>query len=93
VESLALADEKARLGLRIEQHVKLTADVIASVRARGLIGDKFVLLSPGASDQLIKPGDRIRDTESPPDLIDLISKVIGGDVISPKGDKKGEEQK
>ena len=93
VESLSLADERARLGLRLDEHVKLGEDVIASVRARGLIGDKFILLSPGASDQIIKPGGRIRETESPPDLMDLIAKVIGGDVISPKSDKKGEEQK
>ena len=89
VESLSLADEKARLGLRIDEHVKLTEDVIASVRARGLIGDKFILLSPGASDKIIPPGGKIRETDSPPDLIDLVSKVIGGDVIK-KDDKKGD---
>ena len=92
VESLSLADERARLGLRIEEHVKLGEDVIASVRARGLIGDKFVLLSLGASDKIIPPGGKIRETESPPDLMDLIGKVIGGDVASPKGDKKGEQK-
>lgn len=91
VESLSLADEKARLGLRIDEHVKLTEDVIASVRARGLIGDKFVLLSPGASDKIIPPGGKIRETDSPPDLIDLVSKVIGGDVTS-KSDKKGDQK-
>ena len=63
-------------------------DVIASVRARGLIGDKFVLLMPGASEKIIPPGGKIRETESPPDIPDLIGKIVGGDLTSrvEKGD-------
>jgi ABC-type transporter Mla subunit MlaD len=57
------------------------------VRARGLIGDKFVLVSPGASDKIIPPGGRIRETESPPDIPDLIGKLVGGDLTS-KVDKQ-----
>lgn len=86
VESIGLADDRARLGLRIQDHVKLQEDVIASVRARGLIGDKFVLITPGAADKILGPGDRIRETESPPDIPDLIGKFIGGDLTS-KGEK------
>ncbi len=86
VESIGLEDDRARLALRVEPHVKLQEDVIASVRARGLIGDKFVSITPGASDALIGPGGKIRETESPPDITDLIGKVVGGDLTS-KGDK------
>lgn len=87
VESIALADDRARLGIRIEPHVKLQEDVIASVRARGLIGDKFVLITAGASDKELKDGDKIRETESPPDLPDLLGKIVGGEFTS-GGDKK-----
>ena len=87
VESIALADDRARLGLRIADHVKLQEDTIASVRARGLIGDKYIVLAPGGSDRILKPGDRIRETESPPDISDLIGKYIGGDLTS-KGEQK-----
>lgn len=87
VETLSLADDRARLGIRLEPHVKLQEDVIASVRARGLIGDKFVMISPGASDKLLNPGDKIRETESPPDIADVIGKYVGGDLTS-KGEKK-----
>lgn len=87
VESIDLADDRARLGLRVEDNVKLQEDVIASIRARGLIGDKFVLISPGAADRILAPGAKIRDTESPPDITDLIGKLIGGDLAS-KGDQK-----
>jgi phospholipid/cholesterol/gamma-HCH transport system substrate-binding protein len=87
VEGMALAEDKARLTLRLNDGVKLQEDVIASVRARGLIGDKFVLVSPGASDKIIPAGGKIRETDSPPDIADLIGKVVGGDLTS-KNEKK-----
>ena len=87
VEGMTLAEDKARLTLRLNDGVKLQEDVIASVRARGLIGDKFVLVSPGASDKIIPAGGKIRETDSPPDIADLIGKVVGGDLTS-KGEKK-----
>lgn len=92
VEAMGLADDRARLQLRIQDNVKLQEDAIASVRARGLIGDKFILITPGASDKLISPGGKIRETDSPPDLPDLIGKIVGGDLTS-KSEKKEESQK
>ena len=92
VEGIGLADDKARLTLRLSDGVRLQEDVIASVRARGLIGDKFVLVSPGASDKIIAPGGKIRETDSPPDIPDLIGKIVGGDLTS-KGEKKDESSK
>ena len=92
VEKMGLVEDRARLYLRIQDDVKLQEDVIASVRARGLIGDKFVLITPGASDKVIPPGGRIRETDSPPDIPDLIGKIVGGDLTS-KGEKKDDTQK
>ena len=92
VEGISLADDRARLTLRVSEGVKLQDDVIASVRARGLIGDKFVLVTPGASDKIIAPGGKIRETDSPPDIPDLIDKFVGGDLTS-KGDKKDDPKK
>jgi len=92
VESLSLAGDRARIAIRLEPQVVLQDDVIASVRARGLIGDKFILITPGASDKTIAPGGKIRETESPPDITDLIGKVVGGDLTSKtdKTEKKSE---
>jgi phospholipid/cholesterol/gamma-HCH transport system substrate-binding protein len=92
VEGMTLAEDKARLTLRLNDGVKLQEDVIASVRARGLIGDKFVLVSPGASDKIIPAGGKIRETDSPPDIPDLIGKIVGGDLTS-KGERKDETPK
>lgn len=80
VDSLTLVEDRARLALRINPGVAIQEDAIASVRARGLIGDKFIAISPGASDRNLANGGRIRDTESPPDITDLIGRMIGGDV-------------
>ncbi len=82
VDSIGLADGQARLWFRIDRGIELQDDVIASVRARGLIGDKYILLTLGASDRHIKDGGKIRDTESPPDLTEVLGKFIGGDLSS-----------
>lgn len=70
----------AKVYLRIQSGVKLTDDTIASVRTRGIIGDKFILLKPGGSEKLLADGGSIRDTESAVDLEQLISEYIHGKV-------------
>lgn len=71
---------RARVILKMLGSVKLQEDVIASVRTRGIIGDKFILLRPGGSDTSIRAGGTIRETESAVDLEDLLSKYIHGQV-------------
>ena len=65
---------------RIKDGVELTDDVIASVRTSGLIGDKFIKLSPGGSDEVLGDGDVIIETESALDIEELVSKYVFGDV-------------
>lgn len=82
VDAISLDREKqvAVLKFKIKKDVVLTDDVIASIKTSGLIGDKFVKLSPGGSDELLKAGDMITETESPIDIEDLISKYVFGSV-------------
>ena len=80
VESIGLADYQARVVLRLNSGVQIQEDAIASIKTKGLIGEKFIRISPGASDQLIKPGGRIREVEAPVDLEELISKYVFGKV-------------
>ena len=80
VESIGLADYQARATLRIQRDVKLQEDSIASIKTKGLIGEKFVRISPGGSDKLIQPGGRIREVEAPVDFEELLSKYIFGKV-------------
>ena len=53
---------------------------MASVRTSGLIGDKYVSLSRGGSDQILSSGGAITETESAVDLGALISKYAFGGV-------------
>jgi len=78
--SLDPKDNSALVTLRIQQGVRLTDDTIASIKTSGLIGDKFVKVSPGGSDDVLKPGGMIVETESSVDLGDLIGKYVFGGV-------------
>ncbi len=81
VEKIKLTPgDRAQVTLRLEPDLKLHDDAIASIRTKGIIGDKFVKLSPGNSEQIIPPDGKIRDTESAIDLEELISSYIHGKV-------------
>lgn len=72
--------DQALVSLKIRSGVKVTDDVIASVRTSGIIGDKFIVFKPGGSDRYLKNNDTIRETESAIDIEELISKFIHGKV-------------
>jgi len=69
-------DDQAELTLRIHDGINLTADVIASIRTKGIIGDRFIRLSQGGDDTYLKNGDAIEETESAISLEGLVSKYI-----------------
>jgi phospholipid/cholesterol/gamma-HCH transport system substrate-binding protein len=73
-------NQVAVVELKIKRDIKVYDDAIASIKTAGLIGDKYVSIDAGGSDELLKPGDTITDTESPVDIGDLISKYAFGDV-------------
>ena len=82
VSSISLDQERdvAAVDLKIRNGIKLTDDVIASVKTAGLIGDKYINLLPGGSDVVLKAGDLITETESAIDIENLISKYVFGGV-------------
>ena len=80
VESIGLADYQARVVLRVKRDIKLQEDSIASIKTKGLIGEKFVQISPGGSDKIIKPNGKITEVEPPVDLEELLSKYVFGKV-------------
>lgn len=76
-------DQKAGMAhiiMMIEDHIELTDDAIASVKTTGLIGDKYIKISPGGVGGPVQPGDTLFDTEPAIDLEDLISKFAFGKV-------------
>ena len=68
--------------MNVKETVQLPTDTIASIKTSGLIGDKFVALSPGSDIKDLAPGSLITDTESALDLESLISRFAFGNVSS-----------
>jgi phospholipid/cholesterol/gamma-HCH transport system substrate-binding protein len=87
VESFKMDQDNqvAVVELKINNGIKIYDDAIASIKTEGLIGDKFISIDAGGSGDLLKNGDIITDTESPTDIMDLVSKYAFGDV---GGEKK-----
>lgn len=67
---------QAHVEMAINPGVKLQEDSIASIRTAGIIGDKYVDISPGGSFEIIKPGGRIVETGSAINLEEMVSKYI-----------------
>jgi phospholipid/cholesterol/gamma-HCH transport system substrate-binding protein len=82
VESIRVepSEYTAIVTFRVMSGLHLPTDSIASIKTTGLIGDKYVALSPGADESYLEPGARITMTESSVDLESLIGKMAFGSV-------------
>jgi phospholipid/cholesterol/gamma-HCH transport system substrate-binding protein len=78
VKSIALEDYEAKVSMAIQPGLVLQKDVMASIKTKGLIGEKYIELTPGASEERIPPGGLIHSTEPALDLEGLISKYVHG---------------
>jgi len=78
VEQIRLNREtyEAVVSMSIKRDVDLQEDSIASIRTAGIIGDRYVAISPGGSPELIEDGGTIFETESAINLEELVSKYI-----------------
>ena len=73
---LDTGDYEAVVHLNIDKQVELQDDTIASIRTAGIIGDKYIKISPGGSDIILESGDEIEETEPAISLEELVSKYI-----------------
>jgi phospholipid/cholesterol/gamma-HCH transport system substrate-binding protein len=73
---LDTGDYEAVVHLDVDKQVELQDDTIASIRTAGIIGDKYIKLSPGGSDIILQAGDEIDETEPAISLEELLSKYI-----------------
>jgi phospholipid/cholesterol/gamma-HCH transport system substrate-binding protein len=80
VEKVDLDNYHARVKLKIQDGIPLYEDAKASIKTKGLIGERYVEILPGRSMTQIEPEGQIRDTESPIDIQELIAKFIFGNV-------------
>jgi phospholipid/cholesterol/gamma-HCH transport system substrate-binding protein len=83
VESIALKDGRALVTLRIRPDILLEKDVTAAIKTRGILGDKYVEITPGTlKTAYIAPGGRIDQTERQADIDRLFAQfnVIADDI-------------
>ncbi|MBI5674531.1 MAG: MCE family protein [Nitrospirae bacterium] len=76
VEKIILKDGKAELTLLIEPDVKVYSDAEATLRMSGLLGDKYLALSQGTSqNSLLKDGDKINNVMPSTDIDELTNEL------------------
>jgi len=80
VKSITLDNYQARVVLNLPWSLKIQEDAIASVKTKGLIGEKYIEITPGGSEKVIEPGGRMRETQPAVDLEELISKFVFGKI-------------
>ena len=73
-------NQQVMVQFKINKGIEVYDDAIASIKTEGLIGDKYVAIDPGGGGDLLADGDSITDTNSPTDIMDLVSKYAFGDV-------------
>lgn len=83
VKKIGLEDYEAKVVMSIKPGVVLQKDAIASIKTKGLIGEKYIEVSPGGAAEKISPGGLLRDTEPAMDLEGLISKFVHGNLAKP----------
>jgi phospholipid/cholesterol/gamma-HCH transport system substrate-binding protein len=75
----------ATIRMSIDPSIKLPDDTVAEIISAGLLGDKYLSLVPGGSDNTIPPGGKIKFTQSSVSLENLIGQMI---FQAPGGEKK-----
>ena len=66
----------ATIRMSINPTIQLPDDTVAQVTSSGLLGDKYMSLSPGGSDKNIPAGGKIKYTQSSVSLEHLIGQMI-----------------
>lgn len=78
VSSIDFDDQRyqARVLLEIDSGVEFPKDTSAQILTSGLLGEKYIGLSPGADPQPLKNNDRITMTQSAVVLENIISQFL-----------------
>jgi len=80
VKSIVMENYQASVVMGLPTDVKIQDDAIASIRTKGLIGEKYIDITPGGSDKVLPPGGKIRETQPAVDMEELISRYVFGKI-------------
>ncbi|GAB6112172.1 outer membrane lipid asymmetry maintenance protein MlaD [Desulfomicrobium escambiense] len=71
---------QAVVTMQVQNAVGIPVDSVAAIKTSGLIGDKYVSITPGADDAMLETGGVIQDTQAALDIEEMISKYVFGSV-------------
>ncbi|MDR2442654.1 MAG: MCE family protein [Deltaproteobacteria bacterium] len=76
VDDISLYNDQARVVMAIRKGVNLPIDSRAFIRTQGVLGDKYIELSPGQNtERNLADGDHITETQNAADLSELLEKL------------------
>ena len=78
----------AVINMRINNDIKIPADSSAQIVGDGLLGNKYVAISPGGDDKMLANNEQITITQSSVNIETLIGKMI----FNPDKNKDGKDK-
>lgn len=82
---------QAKVELNIADEIKVPDDSSAEIVSAGLLGDKYIAIVPGGSEEYLKDGGKIKFSQPSVSLEALIGKFMFGSSDDKKEEKKEEE--
>lgn len=79
---------QAEIAMIIKEEVPLPEDTAATIVSESLLGGKYISLIPGGSDEMIKPGGIIDNTQSSINFESLLGRFIFND----KGEEPSDDE-
>lgn len=74
---------QAVVSFRVDKDIAIYSDAIASIKTRGLIGEKYLEIDAGGAGERLEAGEAVFDTEAPVDLNEVISRYAFGSMEQP----------
>jgi phospholipid/cholesterol/gamma-HCH transport system substrate-binding protein len=83
VENITLKESRAEVAMSINPKIQISVDSKASLASLGLLGEKYIEISPGLENTMVQPGGTIGSL--PPvsfDQLGIILSSVGDDIKS-----------
>ena len=75
VHSIELEGRKAKVTINLDKGIRVPIDSVASIRSAGLLGEKFIEISPGESAAFVENGTTLPKSIDPTDIDEMMSKL------------------
>lgn len=83
---------QAKVDIEVDKSIKVPDDSSAEIISAGLLGDKYIAVVPGGSENNLKDGDFIKLSQSSVSIESLIGKFMFGSSDEKKEDDKKSEE-